>query len=79
MSLEEQREEIITELKALNAAVKRQNSIPRIFLTGVIYGIGFVVGSAILATIAIGIFGPTLADIPWVRDTFKAGTDFIRE
>jgi threonine/homoserine/homoserine lactone efflux protein len=79
MSLEEQRGEIIAELKVLNTAVKTQNSVGHIFMTGVIYGVGFVVGSAILATIAIGIFGPTIADIPWVRDTFKTGADFIRE
>lgn len=78
MSLEEQREEIIAELKVLNTVVKRQNSIPRIFLTGIIYGVGFVVGSAVLATIVIGIFGPAIADIPWVHDTFKAGSDLIR-
>lgn len=77
MSLEEQRSEIIEQLEVLNAMVKKQNSVRHIFITGIIYGIGFVVGSAILATIALGILGPLLGNIPWIHDTFQAGAELM--
>ncbi len=76
-SLYEQRDEIIVHLAELNAAVKKQNSVTHIFLTGIIYGVGFVVGSTILATIAIGVFLPFFSDIPWVRDTFMRGSSIM--
>ena len=76
--MENQRDEIIHQLKALNAATAKQNSYVHIFVVGICYGIGFVVGSAILATIALGVLGPLFAQIPWVHDTFQRGTDLIR-
>lgn len=77
MSLEEQRKEIIEELQMLNQKVSRQNSLSFIFGTGIIYGIGFVVGSAIIATIALGFVVPFFEDIPWVRDTFQRGAALL--
>jgi len=77
MSLEEQREEIIGQLGVLNAMVKKQNSVRHIFMTGIIYGVGFVVGSAILATITLGIIGPLVGQIPWVHDTYEAGSTLM--
>lgn len=65
--------QIIEQLERLNAQVSRQNSIRRVFCVGVIYGIGFFVGSAIIATIALGIFGPYFGQIPWVRNAFETG------
>jgi hypothetical protein len=78
MSLEEQREEIIVQLEQLNAAVKTQNSIRHIFMTGVIYGVGFFLGSAVIATIAFGIFAPWIGQIGWIRDNFTRGAELSK-
>ena len=78
MTLEEQRDKIIQELETLNAKVARQNSVGFIFMTGIIYGVGFVVGSAILATLTLGFLLPLFSDIPWIRDTFMRGAALVR-
>ena len=78
MELDNQRDEIIEQLKGLNVKLAKQLEIKRIFLTGIIYGIGFFIGSAIIATIALGVFGPTVAKIPWVQENFERGTSILR-
>ncbi len=77
MITEDQREEIITELQGLNKKVARQNSVPFIFFAGMIYGVGFFLGSAILATILFGIFAPYVGEIDWIRDTFLRGAALV--
>ncbi len=76
MTNEEER--IIESLERLNTSIAKQNSIGHIFMIGIIYGVGFVVGSAIIATIALGIVGPIFGQIPWVHSTFQAGVSIIR-
>ncbi|OGG50343.1 hypothetical protein A2704_05355 [Candidatus Kaiserbacteria bacterium RIFCSPHIGHO2_01_FULL_54_36b] len=78
MASEDQHEQIIQHLDLLNRQVARQNSIPRMFFVGIVYGIGFFVGSAIIATIALGIFGPWFAEIPWIRAAFETGASLLR-
>ncbi len=78
MALEDQHDKIIEHLDLLNRQVARQNSLPRMFVIGIVYGIGFFVGSAILATIAFGILGPWFAEIPWIRSTFETGVLLLR-
>ena len=73
-----QHDMIIKHLEMLNRQVARQNSVPRMFVVGIVYGIGFFVGSAIIATIALGILGPWFAQIGWVRSAFEAGTALLR-
>ena len=77
MNMENQRDTIIEQLEKLNKKVSRQNSVGFIFMTGIIYGIGFVVGSVIIATIAIGIFLPYFSDIPWMVTTFQRGASLM--
>ncbi|PIX57328.1 MAG: hypothetical protein COZ48_01320 [Candidatus Yonathbacteria bacterium CG_4_10_14_3_um_filter_43_12] len=71
-------DEVIVQLKSLNVKLAQQNTIRRILITGVIYGIGFFLGSAIIATIALGVFGPTIAKIPWVQENFDRGSAILR-
>ncbi len=78
MDLENQRDKIIEQLEILNIKIDRQNSIRHILKTGIIYGIGFFIGSAILATIALGVFGPIFGKIEWVRTNFETGTSILR-
>ena len=73
MGPEDQHSKIIEHLDVLNKQVARQNSIGRMFFVGIVYGIGFFVGSAIIATIALGILGPWFAQIPWIRNAFEVG------
>jgi hypothetical protein len=68
---------IIEHLERLNAHVAKQNSLPRMFLVGVIYGIGFFLGSAIIATIVLGLVGPYFAQISWVHDSFESGASLL--
>mgnify|MGYP003395448547 CR=1 FL=1 len=65
---------IIAQLEKANAHLAQQNSLRRVFAVGIIHGIGFFIGSAIIATIALGIFGPLLSNVPWVRQPYEAGT-----
>jgi len=78
MNLEEQRDKIIDELIKLNEKVERQLSFGRMFYVGIIYGVGFFIGSAILATIALGVLAPIFGDIPFVHDIFTRGNMFGR-
>ena len=77
MDAERGQEMIIEELKQLNRQITRQTSLWRRFVGGLLYGMGFVLGSAILATIVIGVFGPWIGDIPWVRNAFEAGAHLL--
>lgn len=74
----EEHQEIVDHLVEINTQLARQNSLRRMFSIGIVYGIGFFLGSAIIATIALGIFGPWFAQIPWVRDAFVTGAAFVR-
>lgn len=78
MNIEEQNKKIIEQLEILNSGIKRQNSIRHIVTTGVIYGIGFFIGSAIIATIALGILGPIFGKISWVEENFERGTEILQ-
>lgn len=71
-----ERDAIVEQLEKVNKELAKQNSVRRIFFVGIIYGVGFFIGSAVLATIALGIFGPYFAQIPWVRHAYEAGTVF---
>ncbi|MSR70480.1 hypothetical protein EXS62_00325 [Candidatus Kaiserbacteria bacterium] len=73
MSLENQRDQIIENLELLNRQVAKQNSLSRMLWVGVIYGIGFFIGSVIIATIAFGILGPWFGQIGWIRSAFETG------
>lgn len=77
MDTDEQRDRIIQQLESLNVKLARQLSLKQILVTGIIYGIGFFVGSAILATLALGIFGPIVGKISWVQDNFNRGSTIL--
>lgn len=70
--------EIVVHLAELNKQIAIQNSLKHRFLIGIIYGVGFFFGSAILATIAFGIFGPWFGQIGWVNDSFQTGASLLR-
>jgi hypothetical protein len=69
--------EIIKHLTEINEQLTKQNSLGRMFWVGIIYGIGFFVGSAIIATIALGILGPIFGQIPWVHNAFVTGFSLV--
>ncbi len=69
---------VIQHLDLLNRQVAKQNSIPRMFVVGIVYCIGFFVGSVIIATIALGILGPWFGKIPWVHSAFETGVSLLR-
>lgn len=66
-------EKILEQLVLLNNKTAKHNSAKATFVTGVIYGIGFFVGSAILATIALGVLSPWFDEIDWIRENFERG------
>lgn len=68
-----QQEEVIEQLEKLNEETAKGNSLKQHFVVGIVYGVGFVVGSAIIATALIGLFGPYLIRIPVVHGVFEAG------
>ncbi len=75
---EDQHAKIIEQLTLLNKQVAKTNSFSRMLVIGIIYGIGFVIGSAIIATLTLGIFAPWFAEIPWIRSTFESGNSIVR-
>ena len=77
MPLGSERDRLIENLELLNIQIARQNSLMRMLLVGIIYGIGFFIGSAIIATIALGILGPIFANIGWIRTAFTTGLSML--
>lgn len=67
--------EMTHQLKELNKRIERQVSLKHIFITGIVYGFGFIIGTAVLATISLGLFGPWFAEIDWIRETFERGAE----
>jgi hypothetical protein len=65
---------ILKQLVLLNEKTAKSYSVKTIFMTGVIYGVGFFIGSAILATIALGVLGPWIGQIDWVQEYYERGT-----
>ncbi|PIR83929.1 hypothetical protein COU18_00755 [Candidatus Kaiserbacteria bacterium CG10_big_fil_rev_8_21_14_0_10_51_14] len=78
MVTEDQHEKIIEQLVLLNRQVAKTNSFSRMLVIGIMYGIGFVIGSAIIATLALGFFAPWFAEIPWVRSSFETGNSIVQ-
>lgn len=78
MELENQRDKIIEQLEELNIKIEQQSTIKYLLTTGIIYGIGFFIGSAILATIVLGILGPIFGKIEWVKTNYEAGTSILK-
>ncbi len=74
---EEQRMHIIAHLERLNTNVEKQMSVLYGLRNGVIYGLGFVIGSTLLSafivTVVLQFFGDTLfADVfHWIVRTLR--------
>jgi len=74
---EEQRAQIIAHLERLNSNVERQMSLAYGLRNGVIYGLGFVIGStlltAVIVTFGLTFFGNTLFGdvIAWIVHTVR--------
>lgn len=71
--MEDNQREIIENLEKLNWEMHKQNSLRQRFMVGIVYGVGFFMGSAILATTLLGIFWPWIAQIPFIQNAFEAG------
>lgn len=71
---EEQKDKIIEQLELLNKKMTQQNSVRHNFMKGIIYGIGFFIGSVVIATILLGLLSPWFGKIDFVRNTFERGT-----
>lgn len=78
MNIEEQNNEIIAQLVTLNTSIKKNSSKVHVFGTGIVYGLGFFIGSAIIATITLGILGPIFGKIDWVGESFEKGTVLLQ-
>lgn len=77
MEIEEREEKIIEQLTLLNENISHQNSVKRMLFMGVITGIGFFIGSAILATIVLGLIGPWFGKIEWIHDNYMRGSELV--
>lgn len=78
MEPDNQRDKIIEQLEALNVKLAKQISVKNILFTGVIYGIGFFIGSAIIATIVLGMLGPVFGKIEWVKTNYEVGASILK-
>lgn len=77
MEIDIEREKIIRELELLNEKMERQLSFRRTFGTGIIYGIGFFLGSVIIASVAFGLLAPWVGQIDWIKDNFERGASLV--
>lgn len=75
---DEQYQGILAHLEAIRTELQHDHALVRLFARGVVYGIGFFLGSAIIATILLGIFGPWVAEIGWIRNAFVTGTSLVK-
>ena len=74
-----QEREALQKLDDIHAELKKQHSLGRMFSAGVIYGFGFVIGSAIFATIILGIIGPiALKTFPGLGRIFFIGLQYLQ-
>lgn len=71
-----QKDTLLTQVKALNAKLQKRMSYKFIFTQGVVQGIGFFIGSAILATIALGFLWPWFGEVEWIRDSLEKSAEF---
>ena len=79
MDRDEQIRQVLVELRAINKELALQNSKGHTLFVGVVYGVGFFIGSAIIATIAFGILGPFIGRIPWVRHSYEVGNQLRQQ
>lgn len=63
--------DILSELKELNANERTQISMMHILKTGIIYGVGFVIGSSILAAFLINVGILLFGDYPMIHDVIN--------
>ena len=63
----EQHKQIIDQLEGLNEKLARQNSWGHIFAAALVYGVGFIIGSTILASILASAFLPILQRAPYMH------------
>jgi hypothetical protein len=66
-------EKILEQLILLNEKTRKHDTTRHIFYTGIIYGFGFFLGSAILATIVLGALSPWFGRIDWIKENFERG------
>ncbi len=72
-------DELKTSIDSLRVSTDKANSYKRAFLQGIVYGIGFAIGTSIIAVVVIGFLVKTVnrfADVPVVGDIIRA-TDLI--
>jgi hypothetical protein len=55
---------IVENLEELNESLASQNSAKSFLVKGMLYGVGFVVGSTILAAILFSVLNIVLGDVP---------------
>lgn len=78
MEPDTQRDKVIDQLEQLNAKLEKQSRATYQLREGILKGIGFFIGSAIIATILLGILGPIFGNITWVRDTYETREEILR-
>lgn len=60
-------EQIVENLAELNKTVISQRSFSRVFVMGMVYGVGFVIGSSVLAVFILGVLSHIFGDLPIVQ------------
>lgn len=75
---DEQYQGLLAQLEAIQRELRHDHALLRLFARGVVYGIGFFLGSVIIATILLGIFGPWVAEIGWIRNAFVTGASLVK-
>jgi hypothetical protein len=64
-------QEMLAELHEIRELLAHKPSLWKQFFVGMVYGIGFVIGSSVLAVLIISISLPFLSKIPFVQRAFN--------
>jgi len=61
-------------LERLSNLLERRSKAWNVFLTGVLSGVGTVIGAALIGTILVGLIASNLSNIPVLRDVIPEKT-----
>lgn len=61
-------EQVAETLEELNTNMKKQVSIRHMFFIGMIYGVGFIIGSTVVAVVLLHILGVLFGDVPLLEN-----------
>jgi len=74
---EKQEKKIVENLEELNESLSKQNSARSFLVKGMLYGVGFVIGTTILGAIVLGILYKLFGNVPIIGEYLPDSLDSL--